>query len=244
MDVGDIATWVGSAATVGALVAAVVAYRSLAAQVRLLGAQVDDQRQANAEQIKLFREQVEDQRRFNSEQINDMKEVQKARVADNAYQRREQASRVYMTFEAVKGEDHLGIQDNGTKVFVRATVENMSDRPIYDVLAKFYKIGTVSESGGLRPTIDEVRPIESPSLIARLMPRAYRMFDGLFDDVTSPEPYEVEVRFRDSSGVGWAIEQNGRLRELVHGPIWDKSTPFDGFADKLEGSSAERQSGR
>lgn len=184
---GDLPTWISSVAAIGALVAAIIAYRSLSAQVKLLRIQVSDQQEFN----KIQKDELEASREERNRQ---------------AFERRsEQASRVYMEChfdhpytDSTDKNRYLG------EVSASASVVNQSDRPIYDVrLAWYMRDGTALTSHNVRDSTERIMPKDRPFSV-----------ETSWRSHTDPSMFGVKLYFRDAAGVTWRAGRKGELVDM------------------------------
>jgi hypothetical protein len=197
-NLGDLPTWIGSIATVGALAAAVFA--GIVAR-RLYDIESQRDREA-AEDRKLASEDrriaADDRRRAEQDRL--------ARIEEG---RRAQADKVAAWFD----ERHMipkGMEY--PEQVLGAVIRNSSDLPIYDVGISFVQLSSKVSSTRTK-AVDEASDVVSvvPPADERFAPARYNQ--PLFMDPGWDGTLLVEMSFRDAAGNRWRRDMNGVLTE-------------------------------
>lgn len=205
-DLGDVPTWIGSLATVGALVAAV--YAGVVAR-RLYD--IESNRERTAEEDR--RIAAEDRRAA----AEDRKRAEEDRLARIDDQRRVQANKVAAWYDAQPDESVVFELDSIPPLIERmqfgAIVQNASGLPIYDLRVSFrfppasgidYSVMAIERS-----LSEPIRVVPPGKAFIRLNPSVLRQTDeaGYFNFV-------VAIEFRDAAGARWSRDVTGKLMNL------------------------------
>lgn len=241
-DLGDLATWALAVLALGALIAAILAYRKqsssddhLAEQVRTQSEALVEQRKATkalADQAKAQRKALEDQQAANAKQAG-MLDAQLAELSQRAAAAaRQQADAVTIKPGGWRGSVPGVRTGNGPPVH-KAVVTNDSYRPIRDVACCVQ----TEQNGPLHPACLTARRVQVPPSPFGQAPATATNLEGyiLGDPMEDPKIqllkagetaefvfiYDVAtyqgiltLRFTDDAGLCWQVDNDLHLQQF------------------------------
>jgi hypothetical protein len=223
---GDAPTWAGAIVALAALVAAVLAFRQQARQLKALEKQAADQHEFNvhqssaldaqaeqqAAQLQILQEQVTDQLDFNRRQAKvldlqaeELRAVRAEREREATERRRRQASQIFLECDNFS-EPSAAFGRGGEFIIPEhysAKVTNSSEQPIYDVRVRWFK-GTAEWY--LQGSAEDSLP--------RLMPKDSEAFARDYSEGGNLAMLGAIMEFRDSAGQRWRLDKQGNMSPL------------------------------